>query len=161
MPDLRRCLLAGAVAATLGIGGCGGGHTPPQPGPGVGYHPTAPVLPSSVPAGLPLVVDLTNTGAVRPSRMVIARDGVLTGLRWASWGKITARAKGSALIHICSPDCGAGYERTYPVTVTLTGLKRCDSHEFYARASVTLATVAGPHGFGAFIHAPCAPAPTG
>lgn len=159
MPDLRRCLAAGAVAATLGASGCGG-HSAPRPGPGIGYHPTPPTLPSSVPAGSPLVVDLTNTGAMRPSHMVVARDGVLTRLRWTSWGQPTARAHGSALIHICSPDCGAGYERTYPATVTLTGLKRCGSHEFYARASVTLATVAGPRGFGAFIHAPCAPQPT-
>lgn len=158
--DLRRCLAAGAAAAIVGVGvglgGCGGGHSAPHLGPGIGYHPTPPTLPSSVPAGSPLVVDLTNTGAVRPSRMVIARDGVLTALRWSSWGQTTARAKGSALIHICSPNCAAGYERTYPVTVTLSGLKHCDSHEFYASASVTLATVAGPRGFGAFIHAPCA-----
>ena len=156
---MHRRLVAGVAVVALGVSACGG-HSTPTPGPGIGYHPTPPALPSSAPAGSPLVVDLSNTGAVRPAHMLIASDGVLTGLHWASWGQSTAQAQGSAQINLCSPSCGAGDVRTYPATVTLTGLRRCGGHDFYAAAKVMLATVAGARPFGAFIHAPCAPEPT-
>lgn len=158
--DPRRRLAAGAAALVLVAGGCGG-HSAPKPGPGIGYHPTPPVVPSSAPAGVPLVVDLTNAGAVRPAHLLVASDGYLTGLRWASWGQSTARAQGSAKINLCTPSCGAGNVRTYPATVTLTGLRRCGTRDFYAAARVSLATLAGARNFGAFIHAPCAPPSTG
>jgi len=157
--DLWRRCGACAVVAVLGVAGCGGHPDAPKLPPGVGYHPTAPVLPTGVAAGTPLVVDLNDTAAVRPAGMRVASDGTLTGMHWSSWGQQTARAQGSAMINLCSPDCGSGPIRKYPATVTLTGLKRCGSHDFYARATVTLATVAGARSFGAFIHAPCVPEP--
>jgi eukaryotic-like serine/threonine-protein kinase len=61
----------------------------------------------------------------RPAQFVLAcGDGTtsLDSLQWANWGSATATATGVYETVVCSPSCAAGAERSYPATVSLTGL---------------------------------------
>lgn len=158
------------LAVVVGVGLCGcGASTKPQGGgsvtqlsgpgtmkfPSLGHRSVAPRLPAGVSAQTMLVVDFRNVGAVAPAQMRLASDTTATRLRWTSWGTARTTATGSATVRICTSSCGAGYFRTYPVTLTLSGLARCRSHRFYDRATLVLHTATGTKPWGALINDPC------
>ena len=61
----------------------------------------------------------------RPADFILAcGDGTtsLGELHWSNWGAATASATGVYETVVCSPSCAAGAERSYPATVSLTGL---------------------------------------
>lgn len=161
----RRFLsLVGPALATLGAlaaGGCGGAqaHDPraslPK-FPGLGYRAYPPHLPPGLAKGAVVVVDMTNTGRVRPAGLRFASDGTLSAARWSTWGAGTATAHGTATVQICTTSCGAGHPVRYPATMVLTGIRTCGQTRYYEQARVTLMTVRGPRRWGAFLRVPCA-----
>jgi hypothetical protein len=163
--DRRAALggLAGCIGA-VALAGCGGSGVKPVTAadnglvtfPGLGYKPVAAKVPRSAAAGSALVVGLTNTGSTEPHQMQLASDTSATGLRWSGWGTSTAVGHGTATIHICTSSCGAGFDRRYPATLTLSVLRTCGHHRFYERAALRLATTKGRRRWGAFVKTPCA-----
>lgn len=165
-PAAARGLALMAVATLLacGCGASGGGGRPEvkpvgSPGkasfPSLGYRAVAPRLPAGARAGAALVVDLTNTGSIAPGSMRVASDATAAGLRWSRWGSEQTTGRGTATVRICTTSCGAGKNRDYPATITLTGLKRCRTHRFYERAQMRLRTAHGSQSWGAFVRVPC------
>lgn len=162
----RHAALAAAVVGTavaVGLGGCGSGSTDPQGGgkvtpvdrtgkvtfPDLGYRKVAPRLPAHVSPGTVLVVDLTNTGSAQPSQMTLALGATAAGLHWSQWGTARATGHGTATVRVCTTSCGAGYDRSYPATITLSDIRACHGHRFYEQANVALSTAglsALPHG---------------
>jgi hypothetical protein len=144
------------VSAALALAACGG-STPNVPisFPDLGYRYVPPRLPTGLPASAVVVVDITNTGSVRPAELHFASDGELTRARWADWGGALATGHGTATVRICTPSCGGGHSARYPATISLRGIKVCRGRRFYERATVTLSTAKGSRPWGAYIRAPC------
>jgi hypothetical protein len=107
-----------------------------------------------------LAVDLDNLGRVRPEAMPLDSDASLSDARWTDWGAPTTVGHGMATVRICDPDCGGGYDASYPATVVLSQIRACRSYRFYERASMTLATVKGPRAWGAYLKDPCSTRPS-
>ncbi len=151
------------VAVGLGLAGCGSGAGAARPDPKplklsvVPYRPSPPQLPAGHPVGAIYVLDLTNIGHVRPSKLIFASDAILLHLRWSSWGGATASAQGTAQVRDCHPDCATGPIVYYPGRVELSGLKSCDHARFYVDSSVVAETRSGPWHLASFLRNPCAP----
>jgi len=64
---------------------------------------------------------------------------LLTHLRWRHWGGSVASATGTARANDCTPFCAAGHFHSYPVTVTVDRLTRCNSAHYYARLTIVFA----------------------
>ena len=78
-----------------------------------------------------------------PKQLTLAcADGnyLLTQLRWQHWGRTAASASGTARANDCKPYCAAGHFYSYPVTVTVDRLTRCNSARYYARLTITFAS---------------------
>lgn len=129
---------------------------PPAPGPTLPVPP--PVEPEEPPIELepekpkpvPLPVYLGTFGYVRfatpeqdrPRQLhpFSADDGAyFYGLRWSSWGKGKARARGKASVNTCEPYCAAGkYVRRHGARAIAYRLRKgvCDGEpaRFYTRA---------------------------
>jgi hypothetical protein len=154
-------LICALLAAGL-IGGCGAtGSADPGTGTtplGMGYHPPAPKL-TNVAADSIAVVDLTNTGSVRPAGLNFASDGTLRTVRWSSWGGRSAEGRGTAALRLCGSSCADTHMVDYPATVRLTEVVTCSHRRYYNRAAVTISTDTGPRRWGSFIHAPCTAPP--
>jgi hypothetical protein len=151
---------AARIAALLALAGCGAGAaaqtTPQVPTfPDLGYQYIPPQIPSGVPHGTALAVDLTNVARMRPQAMRLASDTTLSGASWAGWGTPKASARGTVTVRICTPSCGGGKDQHYPATVVFSDIKACRSYRFYESARVTLDTIKGPRGWGAFLKDPC------
>jgi hypothetical protein len=158
----------GALVAALAVAGCGGSTAPGGGGrvtpvggsgktsfPGLGHRNLGPRLPAHVSPGTALAVDMRNIGGVHPTYMRLASDATADGLQWSQWGAASTTAHGTATVRICTPSCGGGHNRSYPTTITLSGLKQCGSHRFYQRATMVLRTATGTKPWGAFVQAPC------
>jgi hypothetical protein len=52
-------------------------------------------------------------------------------VHWHSWGGSTAVGSGKLMQDNCKPNCAAGSETTYPVTVRLSGLTNCSGRRTY------------------------------
>lgn len=148
------------IAAALALAGCGAGAaaqtTPQVPTfPDLGYQYIPPQIPSGVPHGTVLAVDLSNVARNRPQAMRLASDTTLSGAAWAGWGSPKATGRGTVTVRICTPSCGGGSNQRYQATVVFSNLKSCRSYRFYESAHVTLDTVKGPRGWGAFLKDPC------
>jgi hypothetical protein len=50
---------------------------------------------------------------------------VLKGLKWSGFGGASAQAKGMFVMNTCEPDCAAGKDVSYPVTVKATSPRTC------------------------------------
>lgn len=155
--------LVGPALATLGAlaaVGCGVGQAHGERAnlpkfPGLGYRFYPPHLPQGLAKDAVVVVDMTNTGRVRPAAMRFASDATLSAARWSTWGAGTATAHGTATVQICTTSCGAGHPAHYPATMVLTGIRTCGRTRYYKRARVTLTTARGPRPWGAFLRVPC------
>jgi hypothetical protein len=160
------CSWLARIAAALALAGCGAGASAqtqvhlPVTFPNLGYRYIPPRIPPGVSSSTALVVDLTNLARVAPQSMQLASDSSLSGARWADWGAPHTTGHGTATIHVCSPNCGAGHDVRYSATVALSHLKTCGSHRFYEAATVTLDTVEGPKAWGAVVRTPCSSSPT-
>ncbi len=151
-------MLALAITA-VGVAGCGGaGPTTVhlvRAGALVPGHPAPPILPASRPAGSILALGVTDVAAIRPSRVDFASDGTLVRVRWTGWGSAMAVGHGTAVLRICSPNCGQGHDTPYPATITLTGTAACDGVRFYTSSSVVVDTSGGKRRLASFIRNPC------
>lgn len=150
----------GRIAAALALAGCGAGAaaqtTPQVPSfPDLGYRYIPPHIPPGVPHDAALAVDLANVARMRPQAMRLASDTTLSGARWTGWGSPTAAGRGTVTVRICNPSCGGGRDQRYQATVVFSHIKSCRAYRFYESATVTLDTVEGPRGWGAFLKDPC------
>lgn len=164
----RGVAAAAAVAAVAIVAGCGGSGPSASTGAsaagvdgtaaftGLGTKPHPPALPAGADSRTALVVDLTNHARVRPASIALASDTSATGLRWSDWGTPTATAAGTAIVHICTPNCGAGFDRDYPASIALSDLRVCGQHRFYTAVRLTLRTSKGDRRWGAFLDRSCA-----
>jgi hypothetical protein len=69
-----------------------------------------------------------NTALSKPKSVTLTcGDGntVLKSLSWSSFGGSTAQAKGTFVTNTCKPNCAAGKNVSYPVTVKATGSVSC------------------------------------
>lgn len=83
-----------------------------------------------------VIRDCKQQSVTQPTQFILAcGDGTtsLTGLHWSNWGAATATATGVYETVVCTPNCAAGAERSYPATVSLTGL----SGGMYAEMSIS------------------------
>jgi hypothetical protein len=82
-------------------------------------------------------------GAYRPSRVIIACGDAnyqLRGLRWRSWNRAVATARGIAWVNDCVPFCFNGTFRSYAVRVRASRIRRCSHDEDryrYTRLRIT------------------------
>jgi hypothetical protein len=77
-----------------------------------------------------------------PAQLMLAcADGnyYLTHLTWKHWGKSLASASGTVRANDCKPYCAAGRFHSYPATVTVDRLTRCNSAHYYARLTIVYA----------------------
>jgi hypothetical protein len=86
----------------------------------------------AVAAPVPPPVTLSSCGsgaASRPDVVLVicfTNDITATGLKWTSWGKPTATARGTALVDLCAyEDCHTGSYGTVPITLIASKLVRC------------------------------------
>ena len=75
---------------------------------------------------------------VQPDVVIVVCDtGDITArdLKWASWGKPTATATGTATVDLCAyGDCHTGYYGTTPIRVVISKIVRCGGNRrAYAR----------------------------
>jgi hypothetical protein len=79
-------------------------------------------------AASPLKINNCVKASSRPKSLTLAcGDGntVLKGLKWSSFGGATAQAKGTFVMNTCEPNCAAGKDVSYPVTVKATSPRTC------------------------------------
>jgi hypothetical protein len=79
-------------------------------------------------AASPLKINNCNTAASRPKLLTLTcGDGntVLKGLSWSTFGGSSAQAKGTFVMNTCEPNCAAGKDVSYPVTVKATSPRTC------------------------------------
>jgi hypothetical protein len=79
-------------------------------------------------AASPLKITNCNQASSSPKSVTLTcGDGntVLKGLKWSSFGGATAQAKGTFTINLCEPNCAAGKDASYPVTVKASGQRSC------------------------------------
>jgi hypothetical protein len=79
-------------------------------------------------AASPLKITNCNTASSRPKQFTLAcGDGntVLKGLKWSSFGGATAQAKGTLEINTCEPNCAAGKDVSYPISLKATSPRTC------------------------------------
>jgi hypothetical protein len=72
----------------------------------------------------------------RPHSITVAcGDGNLaaTALKWSAWNRRTARATGIGRQNLCTPSCGSGHFRRYPVAVQLLRPRTCKGRELFTR----------------------------
>jgi hypothetical protein len=82
----------------------------------------------SASAAAPLKITNCNTAASRPKLLTLTcGDGntVLKGLSWSAFGGSSAQAKGTFVMNTCEPNCAAGKDVSYPVTVKATSPRIC------------------------------------
>ena len=75
----------------------------------------------------PTVPDCVTQVAAPRHLMLACADGNfwLDGMTWRHWGAAKATGIGTAHANDCDPYCAAGHFHTYPVTVTIGGLRAC------------------------------------
>lgn len=94
----------------------------------------------SASAASSLKITNCNKSASQPKLLTLAcGDGgiVLKGMSWSSFGGATAKGRGTLVINTCEPNCAAGKNVSYPVTVTATGSQKCKGVSVYTKMSLT------------------------
>jgi len=79
-------------------------------------------------AASPLKINNCVKASSRPKSLTLAcGDGntVLKGLKWSSFGGASAQAKGTLEMNTCEPNCAAGKDVSYPVSVKATSPRTC------------------------------------
>ena len=61
------------------------------------------------------------------------RQHVLKALSWSSFGGATAQAKGTFVIDLCKPNCAAGKDASYPVSVKADELEEMQRRDACTR----------------------------
>jgi hypothetical protein len=82
----------------------------------------------SASAATSLKITNCNTASSRPKQFTLAcGDGntVLKGLKWSSFGGVTAQAKGTLEMNTCEPNCAEGKDVSYPVKLKATSPRTC------------------------------------
>lgn len=136
--------LAGALAAGVPASTAAGRTAAPAAivaGAGTVGAPRPAVVPVTV------VVDCSGEARVRPADYLLAcGDGNnrLVGLRWDTWGAVTATATGTDMVNDCVPYCAAGRFRGYPVNVTLSGPEPWPGHPGTSRFTTVRLVFPGP-----------------
>ncbi len=116
-------LAAGATLAltTLGTAGAALAATP-APG---------------TPAARTAIVDCRGHEVITPHSFVLAcgdADTSLTHLRWRDWGARRAMASATEVLDLCSPNCAAGHNARFPVSIVAERLHGGLYHELVVRA---------------------------
>jgi hypothetical protein len=94
----------------------------------------------SASAATPLKITNCNKAASRPKLLTLTcGDGneVLKGMTWSNFGAPTASGKGMFVTNDCEPNCAAGKDVSYPVSVKAQGSKKCKGATVYAKLSLT------------------------
>jgi phage terminase large subunit-like protein len=60
----------------------------------------------------------------------------ISKLTWSGWGKTAATAKGTVSANDCTPNCAAGHNHSYAVTITADQLKSCGRAKVYLRVTL-------------------------
>jgi hypothetical protein len=72
----------------------------------------------------------------RPRSIMVACGDAnfwLGKLHWKTWTATRATATGTAHANDCDPYCAAGHFHTYPVAVTLSGVKTCGGRSEFTK----------------------------
>jgi hypothetical protein len=94
----------------------------------------------SASAATSLKITNCNKAASRPKLLTLTcGDGneVLKGMTWSNFGAPTATGKGTFVTNDCEPNCAAGKDVSYPVSVKAQGSKKCKGATVYAKLSLT------------------------
>lgn len=94
----------------------------------------------SAAAASPLKITNCNKAASSPKLLTLTcGDGntVLKGMKWSNFGAATATGKGSFVTNTCEPNCAAGKDVSYAVSVKAMGSKKCKGATVYAKLSLT------------------------
>jgi hypothetical protein len=99
----------------------------------------APITASAASAPVYVASNGCQGNAVRPSQIVLAcGDGEVwaTNLRFSAYGGSTAWASGTLHYVVCNPSCAAGYAKSAPTRIKLSGIVKCAGRRYYGRAAV-------------------------
>jgi hypothetical protein len=97
-------------------------------------------LAMSAAATTPLKITNCNKAVSRPKTFTLTcGDGntYLKGMSWSSFGGSTAVGKGTFVTNTCNPNCSAGKNVSYPVSVKATSSKKCSGATVYRKLSLT------------------------
>jgi hypothetical protein len=105
---VRHVIALGALATLFSLTGVG-------TAPAVGSGSVPRVASPSV-----VVADCDSKPQIRPANFVRTcadYNDRFTGLRWTSWGPVSAVATGNEILNDCTPDCASGTFHTYRARV--------------------------------------------
>jgi hypothetical protein len=91
-------------------------------------------------AASPLKVTNCNKAASSPKLLTLTcGDGntVLKGMTWSNFGASQATGKGTFTSNTCNPNCAAGKDVSYPVSVKAEGSRKCKGATVYAKLTLT------------------------
>jgi hypothetical protein len=94
----------------------------------------------SASAASPMKITNCTKTASKPTTLTLTcgdANTYLKGLSWSSFGGSTAKAKGTFVIDLCKPNCAAGKNASYPVSVTATNSKKCKGTSVYSKLALT------------------------
>jgi hypothetical protein len=86
------------------------------------------VLAISAAAASPLKITNCNKAASSPRLLTLTcadANTALKGMTWSSFGGAAAQGKGTFVMNTCEPNCAAGKDVSYPVSVKATGALKC------------------------------------
>lgn len=81
-----------------------------------------------------------NTPEVRPKVVYMFADGswVIGKLRWSTWGRSIARARGISSASDCKPNCAQGKRTNHPAQLSLSAPKRLFGRTVYTCFKLTV-----------------------
>jgi hypothetical protein len=94
----------------------------------------------SASAASPLKITNCNKSVSKPKSITLAcaDAGIaLNKLSWSSFGGSTAKGKGTFALNTCEPNCAAGKNVSYPVSILATGSKKCKGASVYSKLTLT------------------------
>jgi hypothetical protein len=94
----------------------------------------------SASAAAPLKITNCNRSQSKPKTVVLTCGDANTALKnvsWSSFGASTAKGTGTFVTNTCEPNCAAGKNVSYPVSVVATGSKKCKGGAVYSKLSLT------------------------
>lgn len=148
LTKLTAAVAASAAAAALGL--ATGGALPAGAAPGASAStPKASI--ASAGAGAKQKVYIAAEGCdghvYKPSKVILAcadANLYVTGLKYDTYRRMSAKATGTIHLNDCTPDCAGGHFHKYPASIRFFDVVKCsDGRSYFSRARYRFSA---PHG---------------
>jgi len=105
-------------------------------------RPQAPAVSTVAASSVPVVVNCSMHGRIRPGQYVLAcADGnsFLAKLHWQAWGSSSAFAEGVSTFNDCIPNCVSGHFHSFPALAALWRARQWPGHagqRYFTRVTI-------------------------